>query len=74
MGSEEAGIMASARMAAVYEKLFQAVCNQNMNRFIEATQSIFGRPVLFVDEYFHVVSMHPSRELGDPEWDEIFRI
>lgn len=65
--------MSSPRMAAVYEKLYKAVCNQNMNNVVTVAQEIFGRPVLFVDEYFHVVSMSPSRLTGDPEWDEIFK-
>lgn len=64
--------MASSRMATVYEKLYKAVCNQSMNNVVAATQEIFDRPVLFVDEYFHVVSMYPSQPIGDPEWDEIF--
>ena len=65
--------MASARMAMVYEKLYHAVCNQNMYRVITVTHEIFQKPVLFVDEYFHVVSMQPSAPIGDPEWDEIYR-
>ena len=65
--------MSSPRMAVVYEKLYKAVCNQNMNNVVTGAQEIFGRPVLFVDEYFHVVSMSPSRLTGDPEWDEIFK-
>ncbi len=65
--------MASERMAMVYEKLYLAVCNQNMNRVISATYEIFQKPVLFVDEYFHVVSMQPSAPIGEPEWDEIYR-
>ena len=65
--------MPSPRMAVVYEKLYQAVCNQNMNRVLTATYEIFGKPVLFVDEYFHVVSMQPSSPIGSPEWDEIYR-
>ena len=65
--------MSSPRMAAVYEKLYKAVCNQNMNNVVTVAQEIFGRPVLFVDEYFHVVSMSPARLTGDPEWDEIFK-
>ena len=32
-----------------------------------------GYAVLFVDEYFHVVSMQPSSPIGIPEWDEIYR-
>ena len=65
--------MTSPRMSQVYEKLYKAVCNQNMNNVVTAAQEIFGRPVLFVDEYFHVVSMSPARPTGDPEWDEIFQ-
>lgn len=65
--------MASPRMAEVYEKLYKAVCNQNMNNVVAATHEIFGRPVLFVDEYFHVVSMYPSQAIGIPEWDEIYK-
>ena len=65
--------MASARMAMVYEKLYKAVCDQSMNNVITATHEIFEKPVLFVDEYFHVVSMQPSSVTGDPEWDEIYR-
>ena len=65
--------MSSRRMAAAYEKLYHAVCNQNMNRVINALNEIFETPVLFVDEYFHVVSMQPSEPIGVPEWDEIFR-
>ena len=65
--------MSSPRMAMVYEKLYQAVCNQNMNKVIAATHEIFDKPVLFVDEYFHVVSMQPSVPIGIPEWDEICR-
>ena len=65
--------MSSQRMAVVYKKLYHAVCNQNMNKVISATHEIFGKPVLFVDEYFHVVSMHPSGPTGDGEWDEIYR-
>lgn len=64
--------MGTSRMAMVYEKLYKAVCNQSMNNVVAATQEIFGRPVLFVDEYFHVVSMYPSRAIGIAEWDEIY--
>ncbi len=65
--------MASPRMAEVYEKLYKAVCNQNMNNVVAATHEIFHRPVLFVDEYFHVVSMYPAQAIGEPEWDEIYK-
>lgn len=65
--------MASPRMAAAYEKLYKAVCNQNMNNVVAATHELLGKPVLFVDEYFHVVSMYPSGPIGHEEWDEIYR-
>ena len=65
--------MSSERMALVYEKLFLAVCDQNMNKVVTAICEIFQMPVLFVDEYFHVVSMQPTGPIGDPEWDEIHR-
>ena len=61
-----------SRMSIAYEKLFHAVCNQNMNRVVTATYEVLGRPVLFVDEYFHVVSMQPAGPIGNPEWDEIY--
>jgi hypothetical protein len=60
-------------MAMVYEKLYKAVCNQNMNNVVAATYEIFHKPMLFVDEYFHVVSMQPAGPIGEPEWDEIFK-
>lgn len=65
--------MASSRMTKVYEKLYKAVCNQSTNNVLSAAYDIFRKPVLFVDEYFHVVSMHPSGPIGDPEWDTIYR-
>ena len=61
-----------SRMAEVYEKLYKAVCNQSTNNVVTAAYEILGKPVLFVDEYFHVVSMHPAEPIGTPEWDEIF--
>jgi hypothetical protein len=65
--------MANSRMAAVYEKLYKAVCNQSTNNVVTVAYEIFGKPVLFVDEYFHVVSMYPSGPIGDPAWDEIYQ-
>lgn len=64
--------MGQSRMSVVYEKLYKAVCNQSTNNLVTAAYEIFGQPVLFVDEYFHVVSMHPANPIGDPEWDEIY--
>ncbi len=65
--------MTSPRMAAAYEKLYKALCNQSTNNVITAAYEILQNPILFVDEYFHVVSMHPSRLIGIPEWDDIYR-
>ena len=62
----------SSRMAGVYEKLYKAVCNQSTNTVLKVANEFLGRPVLFVDEYFHVVSMHPSHPLGRPDWDRIY--
>ena len=64
--------MSSERMAMVYEKLYKAVCNQSMNNVVKVAHEIYGKPVLFVDEYFHVVSMHPNKKIGIPVWDAIF--
>lgn len=64
--------MSSERMAMVYEKLYKAVCNQSMNNVIKVAHEIYGKPVLFVDEYFHVVSMHPNNRINDPVWDAIY--
>ena len=69
----EVMVMASARMTEVYEKLYKAVCNQSTNNVVTAAYEIFGKPVLFVDEYFHVVSMHPSSPIGIPQWDSIYQ-
>ena len=65
--------MPEKNMAMVYEKLYKAVCNQSTNNVVTAANEIFGCPVLFVDEYFHVVSMCPAGPVGDPEWDEIYK-
>ena len=65
--------MSSSRMAKAYELLYKAVCDQNMNKVVAVTWDLLGHPVLFVDEYFHVVSMYPAGPIGDPEWDEISR-
>ncbi len=65
--------MASARMTEVYEKLYKAVCNQSTNNVVTAAHELLGKPVLFVDEYFHVVSMHPSSPIGLPQWDSIYQ-
>lgn len=64
--------MAGSRMAMVYEKLYKAVCDQSMNNVVKVANEIFQRPVVFVDEYFHVVSMHPARPIGDPGWDFMY--
>ncbi len=53
--------------------LFHAVCSPYMERVIEAAHEIFDRPVLFLDEYFHLVNLAPEAETGIPLWDSIFR-
>ncbi len=65
--------MTSPRMAMVYEKLYKAVCDQSTNNVIAAGYEIFGHPILLVDEYFHVISMHPSQCIGNPDWDAAYR-
>ena len=65
--------MVSSRMTEVYEKLYKAVCNQSTNNVVTVAHDIFGKPVLFVDEYFHVVSMHPSGPIGNSKWDSIYK-
>ena len=53
--------------------LFHAVCSPYMENVIEAAHTIFDRPVLFLDEYFHLVNMSPEEPTGMPLWDRIFR-
>ncbi len=53
--------------------LFHAVCSPYMEKVIEAAHEVFGRPVLFLDEYFHLVNMAPEIPLNIPLWDSIFR-
>ena len=53
--------------------LFHAVCSPYMEQVIDAAHEIFGRPVLFLDEYFHLVNMAPESPTGMPLWDSIFR-
>ena len=53
--------------------LFHAVCSPYMEQVIEAAHEIFDRPVLFLDEYFHLVNLAPEAETGIPLWDSIFR-
>ena len=65
--------MTTPRMAMVYEKLYHAVCDQSMNNVVKVANEIFDKPVLFVDEYFHVVSMHPARAIGNSAWDTIYK-
>lgn len=64
--------MLDDRMAFVYEKLYKAVCNQSTNNVLSAAYEVLGKPILFVDEYFHVVSMYPAEPIGNREWDSIF--
>ncbi len=60
--------MATTRMALVYEKLYKAVCNQSTNNVVVAAHEVLGHPVMFVDEYFDVVSMYRAARFGNPEW------
>lgn len=53
--------------------LFHAVCSPYMEQVIAAAHEIFARPVLFLDEYFHLVNLAPEAETGIPLWDSIFR-
>ncbi len=53
--------------------LFHAVCSPYMEQVIEAAHEIFGRPVMFLDEYFHLVNLAPEAETGISLWDSIFR-
>ena len=53
--------------------LFHAVCSPYMENVIEAAHTIFDRPVLFLDEYFHLVNMSPEEPTGMSLWDSIFR-
>ena len=43
-----------------------------MERVIEAAHEIFSRPVLFLDEYFHLVNMSPEAPVGIPLWDTLY--
>ena len=52
--------------------LFHAVCSPYMENVIAAAYEIFDRPVLFLDEYFHLVNMSPEAPVGIPLWDSIF--
>lgn len=51
--------------------LFHAVCSPYMEDVISAGQEIFDRPVMFMDEYFHLVNLSPETPQGIPMWDEI---
>ncbi len=53
--------------------LFHAVCSPYMERVIDAAHAIFQRPVLFLDEYFHLVNIAPEAATGIPLWDSIYR-
>ena len=53
--------------------LFHAVCSPYMERVIDAAHTIFQRPVLFLDEYFHLVNMAPDQATGIPLWDSLYR-
>lgn len=64
--------MGSEKMDKANRLLFHAVCSPYMERVIEAAHEIFDRPVLFLDEYFHLVNMSPEAPLGIPLWDTLY--
>ncbi len=57
------------RLLEAYRAIFDAVREPGVDRIIQAAYQIFGCPVLYTDEYFHVVSMVPSTQIGDEAWD-----
>ena len=52
--------------------LSHAVCSPYMEDVISAGQQVFGRPVMFLDEYFHLVNLAPEELQGIAMWDEIY--
>ena len=64
--------MGSEKMDKANRLLFHAVCSPYMERVIEAAHEIFDRPVLFLDEYFHLVNMSPDTPQGIPLWDMLY--
>jgi hypothetical protein len=63
----------SPRLAEAYRSLFEAISDPGTDSILRAGYQLFGCPLLFVDEYFRVVSMVPSGRIGDPEWDNVFQ-
>lgn len=59
------------RLADAYRRFFETINEQGTDSVMREAYQLFGCPVLFVDEYFRVVSMVPARPIGDPEWDEL---
>ena len=57
------------RLLEAYRAIFDAVREPGTDRIMQAAYRIFGCPVLYTDEYFHVVSMVPSTPIGDEAWD-----
>ena len=57
------------RLLEAYRAIFESIREPGTDRIIQTAHSIFGCPVLFTDEYFHVVSMTPSMPIGDEAWD-----
>ena len=66
-------MMISPKRDQANRLLFHAVCSPYMEDVISAGQQVFGRPVMFIDEYFHLVNLAPEAPQGMPLWDEIFR-
>lgn len=57
------------RLLEAYRAIFDAVREPGTEHIMQAAHRIFGCPVLYTDEYFHVVSMIPATPIGDEAWD-----
>lgn len=66
-------MMISPKRDQANRLLFHAVCSPYMEDVISAGQRVFERPVMFMDEYFHLVNLAPEAPQGIDMWDEIYR-
>ncbi len=57
------------RLLEAYRAIFEAVREPGTDRIMQAAYRLFDCPVLYTDEYFHVVSMIPATPIGDEAWD-----
>lgn len=57
------------RLLEAYRAVFESIREQGTDSIIRVANRIFNCPVLFADEYFHVVAMSPSTTIGDEAWD-----